>query len=127
LPEYLRVSYDQASPWTWRVTQKVRIYRSAGEQIYPGDAVTGRCARVLLLRFRALPASAGAAVVQGMRAAFEQRPETAQLRVFAYDTGAGVDFLGLVEARAPLGERLDLEALGEVADALDLVNTYATY
>jgi hypothetical protein len=62
-----------------------------------------------------------------MRAAFEQRPETAQLRVFAYDTGAGVDFLGLVEARAPLGERLDLEALGEVADALDLVNTYATY
>jgi hypothetical protein len=82
---------------------------------------------VLLLRFRALPASAGAAVVQGMCAAFEQRPETSQLRVFAYDTGAGVDFLGFVEARAPLGERLDLEALGEVVEALDLINTYAAY
>jgi hypothetical protein len=126
-PAYLRVSLENSSPWTKRVVSRVRVYRAAGLQVYPGDALTGRAARLLLLRFRALPADAEAAVVRGMRAAFEPRAETSKLRVFAYDTGAGTDFLGLVEARAPLGERLDLEALGEVADALDLVNTYSPY
>jgi hypothetical protein len=47
--------------------------------------------------------------------------------VFAYDTGAGVDFLGFVEARAALGEALNLEAFGDCRNALDLVNTYAPY
>src|SRR5215207_520609 len=35
-PEYLRVAFDKSSPWTQRVTKRVRIYRSAGEQVYPG-------------------------------------------------------------------------------------------
>jgi hypothetical protein len=59
-----------------------------------------------------------------MRANFESRPQTLQIRVFAYDTGVGVDFLGFIEARAPLGEALNLEAFGDCANALDLVNTY---
>jgi hypothetical protein len=126
-PAYLDVSFENSSPWTQRIVRKVRVWRSAGVQLYPGDARTGRAARVLLLRFRALPAEAEVAVVRGMRANFENRAETLQMRVFAYDSGAGIDFLGLVEARAPLGERLDLEALREVADALDLVNTYVPY
>jgi hypothetical protein len=126
-PEYLRVSFEQSSPWTKRVVSRVRVYRAAGVQVYPGDVATGRAARLLLLRFRGLPADAEAGVVRGMRAAFERRAETCKVRVLAYDTGAGIDFLGVVEARAPLGERLDLEALGEVAGALDLVNTYAPY
>jgi hypothetical protein len=126
-PAYLRVSFESSSPWTKRVVSRVRVYRSAGVQVYPGDALTGRAARLLLLRFRELPADAETAVVRGMRAAFERRAEASKVRVLAYDTGAGTDFLGLVEARAPLGERLDLEALGEVAGALDLVNTYCPY
>jgi hypothetical protein len=126
-PAYLRVSFENSSPWTKRVVSRVRVYRSAGVQVYPGDAVTGRAARLLLLRFRGLSADAEAGIVRGMRAAFEHRAETVQVRVLAYGTGAGVDFLGLVEARAALGERLDLEALGAVADRLDLVNTHAPY
>jgi hypothetical protein len=47
--------------------------------------------------------------------------------VFAYDTGAGVDFLGFVEARAALGGALNLEAFGDCRNALDLVNTYTPY
>lgn len=125
--DYLRVSFDRSSPWTRRVVGRVKVYRSAGAQVWPGDALTSSTARVLLLRFRGLPTGAESAVVRGMRAAFEHRPETTQLRVFAYPTDAGTDFLGLVEARAPLGERLDLEALGEIASALDLVNTYSPY
>jgi hypothetical protein len=126
-PEYLRVSFANSSPWTRRVVSRVRVYRSAGVQVYPGDVATGRAARLLLLRFRGLPTDGEAAVVRGMRAAFEHGAETSKVRVLAYDTGAGIDFLGLVEVRAPLGERLDLEALGEVADTLDLVNTYYPY
>ena len=126
-PAYLKVGFGNASPWTRRVTSRVRIYRSFGEQVYPGTKPTGRAARVLVLRFRALPSGAQDTIVAGMRANFESRPETLQVRVFAYDTGAGVDFLGFVEARAALGEALNLEAFGDCRNALDLVNTYAPY
>ena len=102
-PAYLKVGFGNASPWTRRVTSRVRIYRSFGEQVYPGTKLTGRAARVLVLRFRALPSAAQDTIIAGMRANFESRPETLQVRVFAYDTGAGVDFLGFVEARAALG------------------------
>jgi hypothetical protein len=82
---------------------------------------------VKLLRFRAIAAGAQAAIIAGMRANFEKLPETVQVRVFAYHTAKGVDFLGLVEARAPIDARLDLAAFGGHADALDLINTYAPY
>jgi hypothetical protein len=126
-PGYLRVAFGNASPWTRRVTSRVRIYRSFGRQVYPGTAVTGRAARVLLLRFRGLPAAAEATLVAGMRANFESRTQTIQVRVFAYDTGKSIDYLGLVEARTDLGEALDLAAFGDYRDAIDLVNTYAPY
>jgi hypothetical protein len=126
-PAYLHVAGDNSSPWTKRVTSRVRTYRSIGEQIYPGDRITGRCARIKLLRFRGQPAAAQHAIVTGLRAQFEQLPETIQVRVFAYVTAQGVDVLGLIEACAPLDLRLDPAAFGGHADALDLVNTYAPY
>ena len=126
-PAYLKVAFDNASPWTKRVTSRVRIYRSFGEQIYPGTTVTGTAARVLVLRFRSLPAAARDTIVGGMRANFESRPQTLQVRVFAYDTGAGVDFLGFVEAREAPDGALNLEAFGECRNGLDLVNTYVPY
>jgi hypothetical protein len=126
-PEYLRTSGDNSSPWTKRVTGRVRIYRSVGAQVYPGDRITGRCARVKLLRFRGLAASAQPEVIDAMRANFEKLAETTQVRVFAYDTGKGVDFLGMAESRAPIDRKLDLAAFRGHADALDLVNTYAPY
>jgi hypothetical protein len=126
-PAYLRVAGANSSPWTKRVTSRVRIYRSVGAQIYPGDRITGHCARLKLLRFRAIGVNAQSAIIAGMRANFEHLPETSQLRLFAYKTGQGVDFLGLVEARAPIDRPLDLAAFGAHADALDLVNSYAPY
>jgi hypothetical protein len=124
---YLRVSLDRSTPWTKRVTSRVRIYRSAGVQVYPGHALAKPCARAMLLRFRNLESRAESAIVEGMRGNFEGRPETIQARVFAHNTGAGVDFLGLVEARAPTSDHLLAGSFGECADALDLVNTYAPY
>jgi|SRR5688500_13258519 hypothetical protein len=126
-PGYLKVGFDNASPWTKRVTSRVRIYRSFGEQVYPGTKLTGRAARVLVLRFRALPSAVQGTIIAGMRANFESLPQTLQVRVFAYDTGTGVDFLGFVEARAALGGALNFETFGDCRNALDLVNTYTPY
>jgi hypothetical protein len=126
-PAYMKVGFGNASPWTKRVTSRVRIYRSFGQQVYPGTRLTTRAARVLLLRFRGLPATTQDAIVAGMRKSFESRPETLQVRVFAYDTGAGVDFLGFVETREPFSGPLNLEAFGDCRNTIDLVNTYAPY
>jgi hypothetical protein len=125
---YLRVSFDRASPWTKRVTSRVKVYRYAGRQVYPGTALTRPCARVMVLRFRNLPASAESSIVAGMRANFEERPETLQVRVFVHDTGgSSSDYLGFVELRGAPSRPLDTARFGTAADALDLVNTYAPY
>lgn len=124
---YLRVSGDRASPWTKRVTSRVKVYRSAGEQIYPGDQVTRPAARATLLRFSGAPASAADAVIAGARANFEGRAKTVQVRVFAYPDEGTVDFLALVASSGPDDVSLDMAAFGEAEPFLDLVNTYALY
>jgi len=126
-PEYLKVAFANSSPWTLRVLQRVRVYRAFGRQIYPGNALTGTCARVELLRFCNRPASAAEEIVSGMRASFEKRPETAQVRVFAYEDGGSIDFIGFVEQRAPGLAALDLKPFGAQAAAIDLANSYAPY
>jgi hypothetical protein len=126
-PEYLRVAFGNSSPWTLRVLQRVRAYRAAGRQIYPGTALTGPCSRVQLLRFRSRSAGAAEAIVAGMRGNFEGRPETAQVRVLAFEDRGTTDFLGMVEQHAPSAAALDLVAFGAHAGAIDLVNTYAPY
>ena len=126
-PEYLRIAFENSSPWTLRVLQRVRVYRAAGRQIHPGAAITGTPCRLQLLRLRKRPADAAAEIIAGMRANFEERPETARLRVLAFEDRGATDFLGLVEQRAPNPASLDLKAFGAHADAIDLVNTYAPY
>jgi len=126
-PEYLRVAFENSSPWTRRVLQRVRVYRAAGRQIYPGTAITGSAARVQLLRFRHRAPGAAEEIVRGMRATFEERPETAQVRVLAFEDADGTDFLGFVEQRAPSACEIDPSVFGPHAAAIDLVNTYAPY
>jgi hypothetical protein len=120
---YKRVAGENSSPWTKRVTGKTKVYRSVGEQIYPGNGITFRSARATILRFRGLEASASESVVAGLRAAFERRASTLQLRVFAYHVGGKVDFIGFVSSSAPDAMDIDPKAFGEHARALDLFNT----
>lgn len=124
---YMKVAHDKSSPWTKRVTSRVRVYRSAGLQILGGSRPTRRAPRVTLLRFRALGKDAGPGVVAAVGAAFEGRPETEQVRVMAYDTGKGVDYLGFIEASAPFERPFAPKETGALAQSLDLVNTYAAY
>lgn len=127
-PAYLKVAYDKSSPWTKRVTSRVRVTRTSGTQIFPGNAITKRPARVYLLRYRGLNKEAGREVVAAVRRAFEDRSETTQVRVLAHDTGAsGIDYMAFVEAHAPFADKIDIKALGPHADAIDMVNTYAPY
>jgi len=127
-PAYLKVAFDQSSPWTKRVTGRVRVWRSSGHQVYPGGAITGRCARVELIRFRGCAKGAEADIVAGARKVFEGRPETSQVRVLAYDTGAaGTDLMVLVEQRAPRDGALDLSPFGAFAERIDMTNVYAPY
>jgi hypothetical protein len=126
-PEYLNVAFANSSPWTLRVLQHVCVYRSFGRQIYPGNALTGTCARVEVLRFRNRLSSAAEEIVNGMRVNFEKRPETAQVRVLAYEDGGSIDFIGFVEQRAPGQAALDLKPFGPHAAAIDLANIYAPY
>jgi hypothetical protein len=122
---YKRVAGENSSPWTKRVTGKTKVYRSVGSQIYPGNAITFRSARATILRFRGLDASSSESVVAGLRANFERRASTLQLRVFAYHVGGKVDFIGFVSSAVPDSQDIDPKAFGEHARALDLFNTYA--
>jgi hypothetical protein len=122
---YKRVAGENSSPWTRRVTGKTKVYRSVGNQIYPGNAITLRSARATILRFRGLDASNSESLVAGLRTSFERRASTLQLRVFAYHVGGKVDFIGFVSSAVPDSQDIDPKAFGEHAKALDLFNTYA--
>jgi hypothetical protein len=125
--EYQAVSGDHFSPWTRRVTSRVRVYRAAGAQVLPGQVLDPAAARVVLVRLRGLDEGARDTVIAAMKANFEARPEVRQVRVLANPTDAGIDYIGFVEACAPLDSRLNLSAFGACAEAIDLVSTYAPY
>ena len=126
-PAYLKVAHGNSSPWTKRVTGRVRVFRYAGRQVWPGNRVTQAGARVAVLRFRGLNAEAERDLIAGLEANTAGRPEITQARLLAHDTGQGIDYFAFVEARAPLGDRLDLAAFAGHANALDLFNVYAPY
>lgn len=126
-PDYLRVAHERSSPWTKRVTARARVQRFTGELIHPGQGVTGRAARIGLLRFRDLAPEGVAAAVAGMRQTYEGRPGVSQLRVFAGAGAQGTDVFGVVEAQVPLPETFDPAAFGAAAGALDLVNGYTPF
>ena len=126
-PAYLKVAHDKSSPWTKRVTSRVKVWRSAGHQVFPGTAVTKPCARVQLVRFRGLKAAAETEIVAGVKAACEGRSEINQARVLAFDTGtAGIDYMAFVEFNRPAGIH-DYKSFGANAARIDLVNWYAPY
>jgi hypothetical protein len=122
---YKNVAGDNSSPWTKRVTGRTRVYRSVGSQMFPGNAITVRSARVTIVRLRELAETDGQAVVEAMRETFESRPSTLQVRVFAYHVGGKVDFLGFVSSSAPDDFEIKAKVFGKLAGAIDLFNNYA--
>jgi hypothetical protein len=127
-PEYLRVAFDSSSPWTKRVTARARVQRFAGHQLRPGQHVTGRAARIGIIRFRGLSEAQLPAVQAGLQATFDGRGEVIEWRLLVDPgTGSGVDAIGFVEARAPLPDGFDPAAFGAAADHVDLVAQYTPF
>ncbi len=131
-PAYAKVAGARYSAWTRRIIPKVwGLYRAEGVQRYPGQALLGEkglCSRLTLWRFRNVPASAEAWVVEGFRDAFEKRAETTQVRIFSEAHGATADYFGIAELAAPIppGE-ISLAAFGDGARHIDMINLYVPY
>jgi hypothetical protein len=128
-PSYQKVAWGNFSPWTKRMVGKVRgQYRGSGDQLYPGDALIGDLARLILIRFHDVPDAEGAEIVSGLRASYEGRKEVTQLRVLRSTYDNQIDYLALVETRVPLLDpRPDVNALGAGANRIDLINEYMPY
>ena len=125
---YKKASWGGFSPWTKRMLTKVRgQWRASGTQIYPGQALTGQFSRLTLLRFRNAPDSLADRIVQGVRANYEKRPETRQIRVLRSDYNNQIDYIGWIEASAPFTSPPDVALYGEAQRFLDMVNEYTPY
>lgn len=127
-PAYLAVAFEKSSPWTRRVTSRVRPWRSTGDQIWPGDRVTRGGASVLLVRLRGMERGTSPGIVEAARRVFEGRPETLQLRVLAHDAGKnGIDCMMFVEQRWPVSSGFDMAPFGRHVDHIDLCMNFSPY
>lgn len=87
----------------------------------------GPFSRVLVLRFNTPAESAIPDILRGLRALFEDRPETVQLRLFRSELG-GLFYVGMVELRWPVDiAALDVARFSTAAKYLDLINVYLSY
>jgi hypothetical protein len=127
---YTAIAIGSYSAWTHRIMSKVwGQYRAEGVQVFPGTALLGQngpCARLVLWRFRQVPATMESQLIEGLRKLYGERREGAQVRVFRVPQAEPTDYLGLVELRGPAGAP-DLTVLGDAGLHVDLVNTYVSY
>lgn len=128
-PFYQQAAWSSFSPWTKRMLNKVRgQYRASGEQVYPGDALTGDFARMALVRFGAVADADAEALIAALRTSYEGRSEVAQLRVLRSSYGDRIEYLALVEMRMPmLDPRPQADALGAMIERINLFNEYVPY
>jgi hypothetical protein len=126
---YRKLSWGSFTPWTKRILNKVKgQYRASGDQVYPGDALTGDMCRLTLIRFRHVPEGESELLVKGVRANYEQRPETTQIRILKSTYNDDNDYLALIESRVPYtGMSIDVSAFGGAGKRIDIVNEYSPY
>ena len=129
-PEYL--SFSGKRPWSKRVRSKVRgLLRWTGTSISPGARLTGAggyAARIMVLRFSGIEPSAEPKILSAFTAAFSNRADVAQARLFRPEFPEDRDYLGIVESRsAGLEAGVGVAALGDAAPHLDMMNTYIRY
>jgi len=131
-PDYAKIAVDNYSRWTGRIIARVwGQYRAAAKQIHPGTGLLGdggAASRLVVWRFRQVPAGGAQAIVDGLGQIYAGQPETAQLRVFEAEQPDGTDCLGIVELHAPWTPPAGSVAhLGATRRCLDSVNVYVRY
>ena len=130
-PAYQAISGKNTSPWSRRLVPMTHGYfRVLGVQTYPGNALYGAqgpSARTLVLRFNTPAEAAIPDILTGLRALFEGRPETVQLRLFRSEFG-GLYYVAMIELRRPINVAdLDVAKFGKASQCLDLTNVYLSY
>lgn len=128
-PGYRAISGDHFSPWSKRILAKVRgVWRAYGEQRFPGRALMGRAAGLLLIRFSGLDPASEPELLQRTRAVFDAMPGVLQFRVVR-DRAAPAPCYGvLVEISSPTAvASFDVEAFGGLARHIDLCTRYQPY
>ena len=129
-PGYARIAGERYSPWTHRIVSRVwGQYRADAAQVDPGTALfgdSGAASRVLIWRFRHVPATAETAIAAGLRTLYADRPHVAQARLFRAAQPDGTDFIAIVELHVPQ-EPGSAEAFGDAMQYVDLVNQYVPY
>ncbi len=126
-PAYQAVYGVNFSPWTRRVTARVSPIRLAGVQTYPGQAITGVCTRLVMVRLRDVTEADQKAVAQAMQTFKAAQASCTQVRVFACDQGTRQDGLVLLEFAGPDTGGLSGRDFGAAASKIDLFATYRPY
>ena len=126
---YRAVAWDRFSAWSKRILPRVRgQYRGSGDQVWPGNAVTGNMGALTLIRFRSAPDSEMKAILDGVLANFEKRQETTQIRLLRSDYNNQIDYIAFIESRIQFADRgVDLSKFGASAQRIDLLNHYLPY
>ncbi len=120
-PAYLATSGDNNTPWTKQIISRCNFVRTPAIQVYPGDALTSGAPRLMMLRFADAAAQADD-IVRASRSSIAGSP-VRQLRVVAApETG---DVYVLAEGHLGLEGLLNLDAYGEAASRIDVLNLYA--
>jgi hypothetical protein len=119
-PAYLATSGENNTPWTKRVISRCNFVRAPAMQVHPGDALTSRAPRLMMLRFASSAAQAND-IVLASRSGIAG-PAVLQLRIFvAPETG---DVYVLAEGYPGLETLLRPDSYGSAAARIDLVNLY---
>ena len=126
-PAYQAVYGVNFSPWTKRVTSRVNPVRLAGDQIYPGQAITGVCARLVLVRLRDVTDADMKEVIQSLEGFVNRNEACSQLRVYSCDQGQRKDGLVLAEFKGPDTTSLTHQNFGQIASKIDLFAAYRPY
>lgn len=79
---YRSVSGDRFSPWTRRVTARVRPDRIVAERADGGQEVTGPCSRLLIVEFSGANSEDAAGIAEGFRASFATAAGHLGTRIF---------------------------------------------
>ena len=125
--DYRAHTGDNLTPWSRRILARQRSTRHEASQIFPGEALLVPSPRHLLLQFNGLDEGAVRRLRDWIADGTTIQPGVAQRRLFAITSAAAGTYLMIISGTGALAQTLDLAALGDAADRVTLMETFAPY
>jgi hypothetical protein len=126
-PAYQAVYGVNFTPWTRRVTSRVNPARLTGVQMFPGQAITGVCARMVLVRLRDVSDADMAATIAALDGFSSRHSNCTQHRVFVCDQQTRQDGFVLFEFNDGHTDCVNGAVFGGLAGKIDLLAHYRPY